>query len=140
MDLEQSRQVLIDHSKSKKNGDFPLMVTHSGQLTNPICGDHVELKLHVRGKNILRAGFAAKACAICSASASLLCDELHNVAIADAIQMTQTFESQILAPAGEAWPPSLSAFQCFEHLRVNPSRKTCALLPFVALRSILKKI
>jgi len=140
MDLERSRQVLIDHSRSKKNGEFPSAVTHEGQLTNPLCGDHVTLKLQIENKKILEAGFQAKACAICTASASLLCEDLHGQTVTVAIGMTQDFEANILAELATPWPKALEIFHCFEHLKTNPSRKTCALLPFVALRSILKKI
>jgi nitrogen fixation protein NifU and related proteins len=140
MDLETSRRMLLEHSRSKKNGEFPDDANLEGKLANPICGDTVYLKLHMQNHQIQQAGFAAEACAICTASASLLCDELVKVSILQTIPMVESFEAAVLAPPGEVWPETLNKFRCFEHLRKNPARKACALLPFVLLRSILKKV
>jgi nitrogen fixation NifU-like protein len=140
MDLEQSRQVLLDQSRSKKNGEFPKRSTHEGELRNPICGDRVDLKLRIESGVITEAGFKAEACAICSASAALLTASIQQKPVQKMIEMTQEFEKNILLTPETAWPETLNNFQVFEHLKVNPSRKTCALLPFVALRSILKKV
>jgi len=140
MDLEKSRQVLLDRSRSKKNGEFPAHVTHEGELRNPICGDHVQLKLQIENGAIAAVGFKAEACAICSASVALLTDAIQYQPVQSTIEMTQSFEKSILEPLETSWPTTLEHFQAFEHLKINPSRKTCALLPFVALRSILKKV
>jgi nitrogen fixation NifU-like protein len=140
MDLEQSRQILLEESRSNKNGEFPQEFTHEGDLRNPICGDHVHIKLRIENKIIAEAGFKANACAICSASAALLTKGVGKRSVSDAIKITQDFEKNILESPGVAWPDRLKLFQPFEHLKVNPARKTCALLPFVALRSILKRL
>jgi len=140
VNLEESRQILLQHSRSKKNGIFPPEANLEGKLVNPICGDAIHLKLQTQNQQILAGGFSAQACAICTASASVLCEALSGHSVESALELTKSFESALLESPDTTWPQALSALKCFEHLRVNPTRKACALLPFTALRSMLKKI
>ncbi|MCM2348717.1 MAG: iron-sulfur cluster assembly scaffold protein [Bacteriovoracaceae bacterium] len=134
MNQEEARKILIEHSRSVKNGIFPESITHDSKITNPICGDHVELKIACDQNEIKKIGFKAVACAICTASTSLLCKEVEGLTTDKALELAGTFETSVLEPQSCAWPVELSRLQCFEHLRVNPSRKACALLPWVALK------
>lgn len=138
MNQDQAREILLNHSKSAKNGLFPVTVTHEAKLTNPLCGDHVELKIHSNGSMIHEIGFKTVACAICSASSSLLSEQLKGTSIESALHLQKTFEATVMGSPQMPWPVELSAFSCFEHLRVTPSRKVCALLPWVALKSAFK--
>ena len=140
MNLETARAVLVEHSQSKRNGKFPAHFTHSGKLTNPVCGDHIELKFHLNQNQILEAGFSAQACAICTASASLLCQEVKGLSAESSLSLGQKFEEALLASSVETWPESLLPLTSFQHLRVNQSRRACALLPWIALRSTLKEV
>ncbi len=138
MNLDLAREKLMDHSRSTKNGQFPLAANLEAKLTNPVCGDHVELKIHLDENKIIEAGFKAKACAICSASASLLAETVRGIHLTDAIKMGQTFEASVMESEQAPWPENILALNCFEHLRVNPARKMCALLPWVVLKNALK--
>lgn len=138
MNQETARTILLEHSRSPKNGSFPVEVTFTSKLTNPLCGDFVELRIFSDEEKILDVGFKAVACAICSASSSLLCQELKGMTLTESLELFNSFESILLAPSSRAWPKNLENFLCFEHLRINPARKACALLPWVALKSALK--
>lgn len=140
MNLEESRRLLLQHSRSKKNGQFPAAANYEARLVNPICGDAVCLKLQVDQQQVKAIGFSADACAICSASASLLCEQVAGNSVEAAVEWAKDFESALLQPVDSAWPDKLLGLRCFEHLRVNPTRKACALLPFTVLRSMLKKL
>lgn len=140
MNQEEARKILIEHSRAVKNGSFPESFTHDSKITNPICGDHVELKIACDQNQIKKIGFKAVACAICTASTSLLCKEVEGLTTDKAMELARTFEASVLEPQASAWPEELLALQCFEHLRVNPSRKACALLPWVALKKAFVKI
>ena len=137
MDLELARRTLLHHARSKQNGKFPDPAASSATRTNPICGDLVEVRLDVRGPRIEAAGFRAEACAICQAAASLLCEVVRGQTVAAARTLANAFEAEITAPADAPWPSELAAVECFEHLRVNPVRRACAMLPWVALRAAL---
>lgn len=139
MNQELARTHLIMHSRTDKNGVFPTSFNLEAKKTNPICGDHVELRLHTDNQKIQEIGHKAQACAICSASASILCEELKGKAIGEVQHLAEIFERAVMDTGHHPWPAELVAFNCFEHLRVNPSRKMCALLPWLVLKSALKK-
>ncbi len=137
MNLDEARAILVEHSRSRSNGHFPDPFHLVGKLTNPICGDHVELRLRVVEGAIEAIGHKAQACAICSASASLICGVVLGLKTSTVLELADVFERAVSSPVEDGWPENLSEFRCFEHLRVNPSRKLCALLPWVAIRSAL---
>lgn len=140
MNVNEAREILTQHSKSKKNGLLPASFTHEHQLTNPICGDHVHLRFEIDQGVIRAVGFKAKACAICTASSSLLCEEVQGRRAENAVDLSHVFERAVVGRAEDAWPELLSSLSSFHHLRVNPSRRTCALLPWIALRTALKEV
>ena len=139
MNQDLARTHLIKHSKSERNGRFPEVFSHEAKMTNPICGDHVELRIHTTNDIITDVGHKAQACAICSASASILCEEVKGKDIKLALSMGEIFEKGVMEAQNLPWPTELANLVCFEHLRVNPSRKMCALLPWVVLKSAMKK-
>lgn len=139
MNQELARDYLIKHSRSEKNGIFPASVTLEAKLTNPVCGDHVELKLHTAGTIIVDIGHKANACAICSASASILCEEVRGKDLDVVLSLADAFERGVTESKENPWPPEIAPLSCFEHLRVNPSRRMCGVLPWIVLRSALKK-
>ena len=139
MDLDQAREILIQHSRSKRNGTFPRSFTHQKQLTNPICGDHVEIKFEIKDNHIAEIGFNAKACAICSASTSIMSEVIKGQSLSATQAIAEEFERSILEPKDQPWPASIQNLRSFEHLKINHSRRTCALLPWVAFKSALKE-
>lgn len=135
MNLEIAREILTAHAKSRKNGIFPSGADQIAKLTNPICGDHVEIRFRIEEGLVKEAGHIAKACAICCASASLLCEWLRDRSFAQIISCSEDFERTL--GESEPWPGNLEDFSCFVHLRTNPARRACALLPWIAMRSAL---
>ena len=140
MDLEKAREILMKHSRVPTNGLFPPIFTHEYKITNPLCGDQVELKINLSQDTINEIGFLAKACAICSASTSMMCEEVKGKNLEHAQKLSLDFEESVIAQQENPWPQGLENLKSFEHLRVNPTRKACALLPWIALRSLLKQV
>jgi nitrogen fixation protein NifU and related proteins len=63
---------ILDHFRNPRNrGKLP-SPTISQEGTNPLCGDRVRIELRVDDGVVRAASFAANACAICVASASML--------------------------------------------------------------------
>jgi nitrogen fixation NifU-like protein len=140
VNLEAARVLLVEHSQTKRNGKFPALFTHAGKLTNPVCGDCIELKFNLDQNQILEAGFSAQACGICTASASLLCQEIKGLTVQSSLDLGKKFEEALLASVEQTWPEPLLPLASFQHLRVNQSRRACALLPWIALRSTFKEV
>lgn len=139
MNSEAVRALLNEHARSPLNGELPPGAQFTGKLVNPVCGDSVELHLLADGETLTSVGFRAQGCAICSASASLLRKALTGRTFTAALECSLQFEAALLSPQEAAWPALLCDLICFEHLRVNHSRRMCALLPWVVLRKTLRR-
>lgn len=140
MNLDEARQVLSEHAKSKRNGQFEPRAELTAKLLNPICGDQVEMRARIENGIFRDVGFAARACAICSASASLLSEAASGWTVGDARDLKGLFEKAVTQSADESWPEELNAFRSFEHLRLNPRRRGCAILPWLALVRLDSKL
>lgn len=97
--------------------------THHAQINNTTCGDMIELYLKVKDGVIADAKFIGKGCAISQASASLFTGYLKGNSLDSLSKLTKEV------------PLSLLKID----LSKNPSRMKCALLPFEALKKIIKK-
>lgn len=139
MNKDLIRDHLLEHSRSVRNGCFPKESDLRAKITNPLCGDHVELRLCSDGDIIQDIGFKASGCAICSASASILVQVSKNQKVQVALEWISLFEKTLADSSPTSWPFEIRALSCFEHIRVTPSRRMCALLPWVVLRSALLK-
>ncbi len=134
MTQDQARDFLLKQSKALNNGIFPSLVTHQAKITNPLCGDHVELRLYLDTDLIKEIGFKAVGCALCLASSQTLCEILHGRATTYAHQTLGNFETAIAGMNEVSWPSKLEELTCFQFVRKNPSRKPCVLLPWVTFR------
>ena len=83
------RQQILDHYKSPRNyGEIEdPTFTHVGE--NPMCGDTIEIDvvLDDAEETIERVAFRGDGCAISQASASMLSEQLHGMAIEDLHEM-----------------------------------------------------
>jgi nitrogen fixation protein NifU and related proteins len=110
---------LLEHYRRPRNfGSLPHAdVQH--EVLNPLCGDRIRLELALAGDVIADVRFRGDACAICTASASLLTEVLRSLALKQAGRIG---ERDVLA-----------ALQA----PVPDTRLRCALLPLEALRGCL---
>lgn len=107
---------LLEHFRRPRNQrrlDAPT-VAHEGY--NPLCGDRVRLELVVEDDTIAAAAFTANACAICTASASLLTERLAGLSVNAALEIS---DEEVVAALESDVPPA---------------RRACATLPLLAMR------
>lgn len=94
--------------------------THSATARNRTCGDEVHLSLAVDSSGLVTsARFNAKGCIISQAAASLLCEQLQGCTLDEA----------------RTWNPD--DFVRLLQMPLVPGRRRCALLGWVALKTIL---
>jgi nitrogen fixation NifU-like protein len=67
------REAIRRHAADPTGYRLPLAATHSHEIYNALCGDRIEVRLRLDGEAVRGAAFDGEACAICLASASLLC-------------------------------------------------------------------
>jgi nitrogen fixation NifU-like protein len=141
-DLQQLyRKVVRRHAEQPQGFREPIETTHRYEEYNPLCGDRIEIQLRIVAEHIEAAAFDGEACAICMASASLLCDVTPGRPVPALQQLSEALRRALVLPAESAERPPEAAD---EHspldpalhpllgVRPYPSRVRCATLPWTA--------
>ena len=71
-------QTVLEHAVNPRGFQTGLDATHQASRENLVCGDQVEIHLQLEGNQLQQAAFSGESCAICTASASLLCVQAEN--------------------------------------------------------------
>ena len=114
--------VVLEHFRRPRNQRSLERPSASHEGFNPLCGDRVRIELAIEGAVIRAAAFTANACAICTASASLLTERLTGLSVQGAAAIA---DADVLSALGAAVPAA---------------RVSCALLPLETARAALKAI
>jgi nitrogen fixation NifU-like protein len=141
------REAIRRHSSDPVGYRQHIEATHRHEEYNPQCGDRVEIRLRVAGGQIEAAAFDGEACAICMASASLLCSLAPGCTTVELQQLGEQLNEALNPCAGAAsaaknvsGPNTQSRLKPLLHLslqpllgvRPYPSRVRCATLPWTA--------
>lgn len=130
------QRVILKHARAPVGLNRSLHATHAAAADNPLCGDDIRLELEVADETIRSAAHHGEFCAVCSASASLLCEHAAGMPLAD----FETLSADLLAglegrPPRRELPQDLSALLA---VRQFPVRVKCAALPWRAARAALR--
>lgn len=133
--------LLLDHSQ------FP---HHSGKIgnadvsiegNNVMCGDRIVLEARVKDGKIDEIAFTGKACAICTASASMFCDNAEGRTIADLDRLRLIFQRYIRGETiSDEDREFLGDAKALEGVSKLPSRVKCASLVYEAWKVMRDKI
>ena len=137
-DLYQ-RTILEHHARPHNLGPLPAC-THEATIHNPLCGDHVTLRLRIDGARIAEARFEGEGCALSRAAASLLTIAVTERTAEEAEALAAEMD-RLLARGGAgegADRERLGELVALEGVREVPARRRCATLPFEALRAALR--
>ena len=110
---------VLEHFRRPRNQRALEHPTVASEGYNPLCGDRVRVELAIADGVIQAAAFTANACAICTASASLLTERVKGTAPRDAARIS---DDECVAALGSQIPPA---------------RVACAVLPWRALRDAI---
>lgn len=128
-------EVILAHDRAPRNEGTLEAATHRARVSNPLCGDRVQIDLRVKEERITEARFVGRGCAIARASASLLTTLTQGCPT----DRAATYRARL-----EAWlggrgdlPEALSALLVFDGVRAFPSRARCASLAWEALEQAL---
>ena len=110
---------VLEHFRRPRNQQRLDAPSASHESYNPLCGDRVRLEVAVEAGIVVRAGFTANACAVCTASASLLTERVARIPLAEAMALD---DAVMIAALGTELPPA---------------RVACATLPLRALHGAL---
>ena len=110
---------VLEHFRRPRNQRQLERPTVAREGYNPLCGDRVRIELDVDQGVIRAAAFTANACAICTASASLLTERVSGASVDNASHVS---DAEILEALGGELPAA---------------RLSCAILPLRTLRDAL---
>jgi len=123
------REAVINHAVEPVGYRQDIHATHRCELYNPLCGDRVELQFRLLNDLIEAAAFDGESCAICMASASMLCEAAPGKSPADVGEQHRLLEAAL---KDKQSTPGLESLQALLAVRRYPARIRCALLPWEA--------
>ena len=123
MNEDMYRENILDHYKRPHHRGKLARPSCSGHAINPFCGDDITFYLKMGGKKCAEkvegASFDGHACAICTASASMLADEVAGKSAENARAVGKERVLELLG------------------ISPGPTRLKCALLPLKAFKLAL---
>lgn len=119
MNGDMYRENILDHYKRPRRRGKMKGATCSGHAINPFCGDDIVFYLKVHDGKVKQASFEGSACAICTASASMLTEEVEGKGDGEARAVGKERVLDLLGIAP------------------GPTRLKCALLPLKAFKLAL---
>ena len=132
--LSLYREIVLEHTRHPRNCRRPANVDREAEGHNTLCGDKVRVFLTLDGDSLADVAFEASACAIATASASLMTEAVKGKPLADARQAIDAFVGVLTGSGAGHLAGDLEAL---ESVREYPSRVRCATLPWQTLRSAL---
>ena len=129
------RDVVLDHYRHPRNRGALAHCTHAADGVNPLCGDSLRIEVDCTDGRIARMGFSGEACAITTATASMLSELAVGRDANEIAALNAPFDRLLAGEIDIA--DSLGPLNALAELRRHPSRRKCAELPWATLRAAL---
>jgi nitrogen fixation protein NifU and related proteins len=130
------RDVILDHNRRPRNFGGLESADASVEGFNPMCGDHLTLRLKLKDDTISDIRFEGHGCAISTASASLMTEAVKGKSRGEALQLFDRVHH--LLTDGAAAADELGKLAALSGVREYPARVKCASLCWHTLASALK--
>lgn len=126
------QKALLAHHKTPVGFELDIQVTDELDGHNAACGDDITVQVNFSGSVITQSAFSGDSCAICRASASIMCQQLQQMSI----EGFEELYAQLLAGLnGEQ--VFAKVFLPLSPIAQYPVRQQCALLPWQTLNKLL---
>lgn len=131
------QQLILEHNRSPRNRFRLEVATHQAQGLDALCGDDIVVELFVDDGYIRQAAFSGQACAITTASASMLMTWLQGRPVACFAQALRDFQ-RIMSDSGAADVPEFGDINQLRAVSAFPARVRNALLPWRTVAEALQ--
>ena len=128
------QQVVLEHYRHPHNRGYLDACTHAAEGANPLCGDRLRIELALDDERIGALRFNGEACAIATATMSMLSELVPGRSDVDIAGMADRFARMIESGDEDR---TLGALNAMRELHRYASRRKCALLPWATLRAAL---
>ncbi|MBH07341.1 MAG: SUF system NifU family Fe-S cluster assembly protein [Phycisphaeraceae bacterium] len=135
---ELYQDIILDHSKQPRNfGELSEANRHADGY-NPLCGDHIEVWIRIDDDHVGKVHFSGSACAICTASASMMSQALQGKSHEESGVLFEQMR-QMLAGTGDGDidQSGLGKLAALGGVRRYPMRVKCATLPWHTFKAAL---
>ena len=132
------QELILDHYRRPRNKGALEHPTHAVSLTNPLCGDEIDLQLRVDGGVIKQVGFVGRGCSISQASASMMTQLLKDRTLPQAVALAERMSAMMQGDEAAARDKALGDLRALAGVAKFPVRIKCALLPWNALSDAVK--
>jgi nitrogen fixation NifU-like protein len=130
------RDVILDHNRKPRNFGGLEPADASVEGYNPMCGDHLTLRLKLNEGTISDIRFEGQGCAISTASASLMTEAVKGKSRDEALQLFDRVHQLLTDDAAPS--DELGKLAALSGVREYPARVKCASLCWHTLASALK--
>ncbi len=139
LDDKLKRDIILEHYQSPFHkglveGDNYIKVNS----LNASCVDNIFVSALIENGIIMDARFEGDACAICTSATSVMIKTLIGKTLEEAKVIVQNFDNMINEKEYDA--DVLGELNVYDTVYRQPNRKTCALLPFKAMKDIMAKV
>ncbi len=125
----------MDHARRPRNSGTMERPDLRASVVNPLCGDELSMEVVLDEERIKAVRFHVRGCAIATASASILSEQLEGLTLAEALSMERSF-SAALEDKEATLPEELEALTPLLSVRDYPNRQSCTRLAWDALRAL----
>ena len=131
------QEVILDHNRKPRNYGTLEHASHQASGHNPLCGDHIDVALHLRGDCI---AFQGASCAICKASASMMTVAVKGKTRAEVETLIHEFTAMSTGKLDLGSDHHIGRLVVFAGIADLPVRVKCAILPWHTLHAALNVI
>lgn len=135
---ELYQEVLLQHSRHPRNYGPLEHATHRAEGYNALCGDEVTIEAIVNDGVVEAVQFQASACAICTASASIMTCEAVRLSEPAVIDLAQNFRKLATDGVADSAIEGRTALDVMGTIHRFPQRVKCATLPWETLTAALR--
>lgn len=138
MDNEFKREIILENFEHpfNKDGSDDLNYEKSNS-NNESCIDNIDLYVDIKDNIIRDIRFNGEACAISTASTSIMLKNIINKSVSDAIKYIENFMNMVNEL--DYNEDELNEGIAFTEIYKQQNRKTCVTLPYVGILKVLKK-
>jgi nitrogen fixation NifU-like protein len=137
---ELYQQVILDHNKKPRNFHKLENANRRAEGYNPLCGDQLNVYLHVEGDQVQEVSFEGSGCAISKASASMMTQAVKGKSKQEAENLFNEFHRMATGELDEENEPHhLGRLTIFAGVRDFPARVKCATLSWHTMHAALNE-
>ena len=138
MDKEFKKEIILDNYQNPFNKDGDDSLGYEKVNSNSeSCIDDIDLYVKVEDGIVKDIHFNGEACAISTASTSIMLKNIIGKSVKEALNYINNFDNMV--EEKEYDEDMLNEAIAFDEIYKQQNRKTCVILPYVGIKKILEK-